>query len=168
MPKESNKIKEDEEFGKIFFEWQVDKYPQHKRTKNWYLLMSCLVLALIIYSIFTANFLFALIIILVTFIIFLRDYSRFSKLNFRITEEGIILGGQFFPYNRIKKFYIIYDPPQVKKLFFKFKDFSPDLSVPLEDTDPLAIHEKLSEYVDEDVKKENQSLDDQLETILKL
>ncbi len=159
-----------EEFGigKILFEWKVPEYVQPVRSKRWYLLMLSLAIFLIIYSIFTANFLFALIVILAIFIIFLKSYAPPKELRFQIAEDGILFGNEFYEYNRINNFYIIYSPPIVKKLFFSLKGLGPDLSVPLNDINPLEIRKKLLQYIDEDVERENQSIDDQLETILKL
>src|SRR4030042_4110231 len=115
-------------------------------------------IALVIYCIFTANFLFALVIILVVFIVFLRSYYPPKELNFQITEEGILLGNQLFTYDKIKNFYIIYKPPLVKKLFFTLKGFAPDLSIMLYDNNPLPIREKLLEYLQEDLEKEIETM----------
>ena len=96
------------------------------------------------------------------------SYTFPKKLRFKITEDGILAGNQFFEYHRFRNFYIIYDPPMVKKLFFGLKGMSPDFSVPLDDMDPLAVRKALLDYLDEDLDKEHQNIDDQLETILKL
>ncbi len=159
---------EEKDFGETFFEWEIPEFPEHTRSYLWYAGMFFLVGVFIIYSIFTENFLFALIIILFVFIIFLRIYVKPRKLQFKITEDGILLGNQFFNYRNIENFYFIYDPPEVKKLFFTLKGFAPDFSVPLDDMNPVVIREKLLDYIDEDLDRDNQSLDDQLETILKL
>jgi len=157
-----------DEFGQVFFAWEVSQYPEHKRTTTWYLVMVILALALIIYSIITANFLFALIIILVTFIIFLRSNESAQKFLFQITEDGILLGNQFISYGALKGFYIIYDPPAVKKLFLELKGIYPDISIALGNENPLPVRDKLLDYLDEDLQKEFQSADDQIETIFKL
>lgn len=156
------------DYGKVFFEWQVPEYLTHERSSLWYIGMIVVALALIIYSIFTANFLFALIVILVAFIIFLKSYYSPALLNFQITEEGIMLGNQFFPWERIKNFYIIYKPPAVKKIFFNLKSFAPDLSISIRDANPLLIREKLLVYLAEDLEKDRQSLEDLMEILLKL
>jgi len=157
-----------EDFGQIIFQWQVPEYLEHQRSRLWYMVMVGLALILIIYSILTANFLFALVIILVIFIIFLRSYAPPRTLNFQITDEGLLLGNQFFPYNKIKNFYLIYKPPIVKKLFFQLKGFAPDLSINLNNMNPLVVREKLLEYLEEDLEKERQTMDDILEILLKL
>lgn len=156
------------DLGEVLFKWKVPEFSKPKRTYTWYFAAIVVVVALMIYSLVTANFLFALIIILVVFILFLKTYTQPKDLEFQITDEGVSLGNQFFSYREITGFYFIYDPPAVKKIFFTLRGFSPDLSVPLDNMNPIVIREKLLEYLDEDLEKENQTFDDQLETILKL
>ena len=98
MAKKTFKKREKKEgdFGEIFFEWQIPEYTEHKRSKRWYVYMIALAVILIIYSIFTANFLFALIIILAGFIVFLRVYAQPRQLKFQITEDGLVIGNIFY------------------------------------------------------------------------
>ncbi|MFA5188480.1 MAG: hypothetical protein WC460_03915 [Patescibacteria group bacterium] len=159
---------QDNDFGEVLFQWTIPEYIAHERSLIWYLIMIGLALILIIYSIFTANFLFALIIIVAIFIVFLKSYSQPKELTFQITDQGLILGTQFFPYSRINKFYIIYKPPTVKKIFFDLKGLSPDLSVWLDEMNPLEVRETLLEFLQEDLEKERQTIDDILDTLLKL
>ena len=159
--------KEEEDFGQVFFAWQVPEYRELERTTKWYLAMIAIAGILLLYSIWTQNFLFALIIILVVFIVFLKTYSAPRMLDFMITEDGIMLGNQFFRYSNINSFYIIYKPP-IKKIFFDLKSIAPDLSISLNDMNPIIIREKLREYLKEDLEREYQSLDDQLESLLRL
>jgi len=44
----------------------------------------------------------------------------------------------------------------------------PDISVDLDNINPVALRKRLLKYLDEDLEKEYQTIDDQLETILKL
>jgi len=162
MPTEENKQ------GQAIFQWPIPEYLIHQRTQYWYLVAIIFAIVLIVLSIITANFLFALIIILVTFIIFLRSYTAPRNLLFQIFDSGIMVGERYFPYEKIKSFYFIYDPPAVKKLFFDFKGVYPTISIPLDNNNPIVIRQKLLEYLTEDAERGHQSFDDQLETILKL
>jgi hypothetical protein len=56
----------------------------------------------------------------------------------------------------------------VKKIFFNFKGMHPTISIPLDKMNPLVIRQKLLAYLPEDLEKEHQTFDDQLETIFKL
>jgi hypothetical protein len=168
MAEENLNEESNNDFGQVFFNWEIPEFIEYPRSPLWYLAVIIIGLILIIYSIWTANFLFALIVILAAFIVFLRSYRKAANLIFQITEDGLMIGNQFFKYDQIKSFYIVYDPPAVKKLFFNPKGLYPTISVPLHDKNPLLIRQKLLEYIKEDLDKKNQSIDDQLETIFKL
>jgi hypothetical protein len=169
MPQNIEKLKQIKyNFGDILFEWDVPEFEERQRGMVWYLLMLTAATILMIISIVTANFLFALIIILTVFIVFLKTYSFNRNLKFRIFESGIMLGNEFFEYKDIKAFYLIYDPPFTKKLYLTVKSFGPDMSVPLDNINPLSLREALLDYLAEDLEKENETLEDQLDTFLKL
>lgn len=168
MPENIEQNARQEDFGKIFFKWTIPEYSDHERSYLWYVVASVLAVILIIYCIITANYFFTLIIILITFIIFLKKYNPPQNISFEITENGLLIGNQFFDYKDLKGFYIIYDPP-VKKIYFKLNKLSPDdISVPLLDNNPLPIRTKLLEYLDEDLEKERQTFSDIFETLFKL
>lgn len=157
------------EFGQVFHEWEVPEYTTFERSKAWYIVMALIAVALIIISVYTGNFLFALIIILATFIIFLRVYYTPRDLTFQITEDGIIIGNQFFGYESLQNFYIIYYPPTIKKLFFKRKGLNMnDLSIPLKNMNPILVRKSLLTYLNEDLQQEQQSMADIIETLFKL
>jgi len=167
MPETRKQTKEGP-FGEVFHEWMIPEYTEHSRTSSWYLLMAIIGVALIIYSIVTVNFLFALIIILAAFIVFIRTYTPSKKVKFQIAEDGIIIGEEYIDYDRIKDFYIIYKPPMIKKLFFDLKGVVADVAIPLENKNPIVIRKRLLEFLNEDLSREHQSLTEQLDNLLKL
>jgi hypothetical protein len=168
MPEQNEQFVKDSGFGRVFFQWKIPEFTEHNRSGLWYILASIIGLVGLAISIKTSNLFFALIIILAAFIIFLKKYNQPEAVMFRITEEGVVIGNQLFSYDNLKNFYFVYDPP-VKKLYFKLKTLNPDdLSIPLLDNNPLPIREKLLEYLDEDLTKQQQTVSDIFETILKL
>lgn len=150
------------------FQWKISDKVRHERGKLWYLVMTGLGLALFVYAIFTANFLFALMIILVAFTVIVKDYIPVKELRIAITDRGIILGDTYTDYKDLKSFYIIYEPPQVKKLYFEFKGWRPDLSIDLMDIDPIAVREYLLLMLRENLEKEDETTMDVLERVMKL
>jgi hypothetical protein len=156
------------DFGKVFFSWKVPEFTNHQRSGLWYLITSVIAIILIVVCIFTGNYFFALIIILAAFIVFLKNYNQPRDILLQIAEDGIVLGTQYFSYEDLDGFYVIYNPP-IKKLYFKMKKMTPDdISVPLFDNNPIPIRTKLLEYLDEDLNKEHQTFSDIFETLFKL
>lgn len=150
------------------FTWEFREYERPARSRAWYITALLIGLFLIIYSIITSNLLFALIVLLCGFILLVREYIEPTTIVISITEDGISMGNKFYPYKDLAEFYIIYEPPLVKRLYLKSKFSAFKLSVPLHDQDPVAIREVLLKYVKEDTETEYESLTDSIEQILKL
>ena len=156
------------EYGKIFAEWDFPEYQQYKRTGVWYFWYIVISVAFLIFAIFTANPLFAIIIVMVDVIIFFQGKKDPHQIHFQITEDGIILDKKLYTYSRIENFWVIYNPPEVKELFFEFKSaIRPELAVPLQDNNPVRIREFLLQYLEEDLTKEHEGFSRGLRRTLK-
>ncbi|MBU0637177.1 hypothetical protein KKH16_03155 [Patescibacteria group bacterium] len=156
--------------GREFASWKISEYQKHNRGKKWYIMASIISLSFIIYSFFTSNFLFAVIIIIVTLVIVINDGQNPNKLIFSLTDEGIAVGKSFYDYDEIKHFAIIYKPKQeIKNIYFEFKNVvKTRLSIPLENMNPLLIRENLLKYLPEDLERTDQPLSEALTKLFKL
>ena len=161
MPK--NLIKEDVNFGQMIFGWEINEYEEHERDKRWYIMMGVISVLLLLYAVLTANYLFALIIVLFAIILFLQDTRNPRRLPFIVAETGIILGNKFYSFSELKDFWIIYEPPMVKNLYFSTGSLvSHRLSIPLMDVDPRPIRKYLNEFLEENLDEEEEPLSDKI------
>ncbi len=150
-------------------EWQFKEYEKYERGKLWYLVAITVGGAIIIYSILTANFLFALIIIMAGITLVINHHHTPKDINFAINYRGIKLNDKEYLYKELKNFWIIYEPPTVKNLYFSFKnDLRPKLSIPLLDQNPVDVKNLVSLYLKEDFEQENEPLSESLGRLLKL
>jgi len=154
---------------KNLISWEFPKFENYQRRKGWYIWATIIFVLLILYSVLSANFLFGLIIILATIIIFLNHHKGNSKINFAVTPKGIQVDNKFHNFKDIQNFWIIYEPPQVKKVYFQLKNaFKTTFSIPLEKINPLEVRKTLKQHLEENLDKESESTLDTLERILKL
>lgn len=166
MPED--KQKKEDDHGEVFFNWQFFEFPQYEREKSWYVWGGIIVGLLLVYSIITINFLFGLIIIISTLIVLMFQRSN-NEVEFKIAEDGILVNQKFYDYKEIKNFYIIYEPPEVKTLYFEPKSiFQPRLPISLETQDPVKIREVLLQYLSEDLDREDEPVSDQASRLFKL
>jgi len=157
------------EFGKVFTQWRVDEYPNHDRSRTWYILSSIAGIALIIYAIVTANFLFAVIILLSAVITLLSVFRQPEKIDVAITSTGVVIGPAFYEFKDIKDFSIAYKPPEYKLIYFDFdKPWLPLVSIPLEDVDPNEVRECLLPFCLENLDRTNETLTDTVRRVYKL
>lgn len=149
--------------GEVLYRWSIPEYLQYERKPVWYIAMIVIGLFFVLFGLFTGNFLFSLIIILFAIIIFIQSHQEPPLIPFQITELGIIISDRFYPYSELDSFYIVYDPPAVKTLFFETNSFyHPLLRIPLEDQNPVEIRHVLQEFLDEDLDKEDEPISDKV------
>jgi len=154
-------INSDITIGDILHEWTIQQYDRHDRGTPWYIIMIGLGLLLVLYGVFTGNFLFSLIVILFGIIIFLQSHQEAPQTPFHITDLGVVVGGKFYEYSEFEGFYIIYKLPHTKTLFFDTKSIlQPALRIPLLDNNPIEIKHSLREFLTEDTEKEEEPLAD--------
>ena len=132
--------------------------------------MAAIIIAILIaFCIWQQIYLLILIIAIFVVIYYLRDRKEPRSIRINITEDGVELDETYYEYASIKNFWIIYNPPNVKKLYFSFKSgLRPSFSISLENQNPLKVREMLLKYIPEDTDKEDESLSDGLTRVLKL
>lgn len=156
-------------YGKILAEWAVPEYIKYQRTKTWYVVMGSIGVALLLYAAFTKNFLFVVILLLVALIAYLHERQNPEILEFMILEGGVVLGTRYYPYKEIKSFWIIYEPPDVKMLYFGIpRLLRHELPVHLENQNPVKLRQLLLTYLEEDLSKEDEATEETLARIMRL
>lgn len=155
--------------GSVKLAWTVPEYEKYERSRLWYILAGVAILLLLIYALAMSNFLFAVIIIifsLITVVQFIREPER---IEIKIASKGLVIGHSFYPYDEVKQFWIAYDPPTIKTLYFHFnKVLKPEISIPLKNMNPLKVREALLDHVKEDLDREDETTSDYLRRLLKL
>lgn len=170
----SNGVKDNQQkftnFGQEFASWSVLEYEKHERSQNWYIAAGVIVFALLVYCYFSANFLFAVIIMMGSFVLVMNDSQNPGQVKISLTSEGVVVGRKFYDYDEIKDFAIVYKPNQgIKRLYFEFNSsVRPRISISLENMNPLPIRENLLKYLKEDLERTNEPLSEGLAKLLKL
>ena len=167
MPKNLNN--EQINVGDVVFEWDLKEYENHDRNRRWYMVMGSLFVLLILYAVLTANNMFALIIILFAIILFLQNMKEAPQVGFFITETGIVIGAKYYPFSELEDFWMIYEPPLVKNLYFSTGNMiNHRISIPLLDNDPRPIRDFLITYLEENLEEEEEPMTERFARILKL
>ncbi|MBI4281765.1 hypothetical protein HY625_02995 [Candidatus Uhrbacteria bacterium] len=149
-------------------EWEFSEFVQHERGTVWYFCMTLIAGGLVLWSLFTGNFLFALIIILVAALFIIYEQRGPRTMVCHIDDDGITVNGILHPYKEMKDFRIVYEPP-VKVLYVIFQSMlQPRLTIALADQNPLAIRERLQKNVLEDIEQDGETLSDLLSRLFKL
>lgn len=155
--------------GKSLVSWEFPEYVHPERGRAWYLSFAAIVLIVIVTSALTANYTFVFIVAIAAFIYLVRMRRKPPFVPFTVYEDGIQVSNRFYRWDDFKEFMIMYRPPEIKKLFLEFKsNIRPALDVSLENQNPLRIRSLLSDYLPENIQREEEPLADQWSRFLKL
>ncbi|MBI4262130.1 hypothetical protein HY624_01235 [Candidatus Uhrbacteria bacterium] len=150
-------------------QWTVPEFPQYVRGQWWYVWVGVCTLVLLSYAVYTANFLFALIIFMGALIVFLHSTKTPSPLSVALDGRGLTIGDRQYPYRDLRSFWIVYDPPDVQAIHILFRSsVKPRLSLQLMDQNPVVIREFLRQFVEENLKEDDEPLTDTLSRFLRL
>lgn len=155
--------------GDILVEWTFPEFVQHERGRGWYIGFVVVIAALIVYAAWTKNYTFIALIVLLTLILLVRLRRTPPEVRIAIRDEGLEIGNSYYAWRELKEFWIVYRPPQTKKLYFTFKAaLRPDLDISLENQNPLKLRQLLSERLLENAKREEEPAGDQITRVLKI
>ena len=155
--------------GDALISWESWDRPPHERSKQWYIIASIIGVALIAWGIWQENYLFAIIVLMTAVILLFGQLKPSERMMVHITSLGVVFCDDFYPYEAIRDFSIVYKPPQVKLLYISFhKSWQPMISVPIEEANPNDLRESLLPYIFENLEREDEALTDTLRRVYKL
>lgn len=167
---QQNEWSEEINKGRILMQWTFPEYQKPERGPLWFLLMFGLGAFFMWYAVADGNFLFALIILLFALIIFTHHRTEPLEVSFTAYDAGLQIGDRFLRYRELQAFSVVYEPPQVKQLYLIPKKawLRTEISIPLGDQNPVRIREMLIDFIEEDLEREEESVDDLLNRVFKL
>ena len=157
-------------YGEALHSWIVPEYMQHERPRLWYIAASIIGCILIIFSLFSSNFLFAVIVIIGALIVIIHDGQKPAKVKITITNEGIIIGRNFYGFNGLKNFATVEKKNEnIKNLYFERKSATGQrISIPLDGMEIDTIKTTLLKYLPLDKERTDIPFSEQLSRLLKL
>jgi len=158
-----------DDIGSVHIQWEFPEFVIMPRSRAWNIVAFIILALLVVYAVYTANFLFAMILALCTFILVYQFFQKPRPIPVVIAEDGVIIDKKFYPYKILKDFYIIYEPPFSKYLYLEFKNqLRNKLPVPLEDINPLQVREALLNYLDENIEMNEEGGGEAFSRILRI
>jgi hypothetical protein len=151
------------------FVWEAPEYERHDRGRWWYAGLGAVTIILVGYAVWSTNFLFALIVLLMAIILVVAGNEKPRHMLAQIGHNGIVWRGDFIPFDKIHEFAIVYEPPHVRILYIEPKSVAtPRIRIHLGEQDPVAIRDHLRKYLREDLEQRDEHLSDLVSKILKI
>lgn len=140
------------EFPSSQFSWKFNEFePQHSRGTLWYVVAGLIVGSLLVYSMVTENYLFAVLVLMTTLVLFSHQIYTPPVMTCVITGDGVVLNDRSYAFDEFETFWIVQNSDGHFTLNFKVKKgLLGVLVVPLPEVEAAAIQSFLLERLDED------------------
>ncbi|HWH07036.1 MAG TPA: hypothetical protein VNU47_00715 [Candidatus Paceibacterota bacterium] len=151
------------------FEWQGKEYAFEEKSADWYWALGIIAIAGIIACVLFNNIILALVIAAGAVSIALHAAKHPRIHRFAITDEGIAIDTNFYPYENMLHFSVLEyaDPSLPPSLSIKTKSLLvPHLLIPIVGHDPLQVYEYVLNHLDEG--RHDQSVIDHLVDMMRI
>lgn len=151
------------------FVWEAPAYLKFDRGPAWYFVMALIAVAFMAYAVWTANFLFAFIILLMGILLILVGNKDPEKILIQIGDNGVVWNGRLLLFQDLDEFSIVYQPPYLKVMYLNARSpLVPRLRVELENQDPITLRNHLRQFLKEDMDLQSEPLSDIFARLLRL
>lgn len=133
-------------------EWSGREYDHTPKSADWYWALGIIATAAAIAAALFGNYLFAFLIIAATTAIALHAAKEPPIHRFRLVEQGLIIGEELHPFERMLSFSVLEDIEGEWPPLLSIKNgtwFSPHLVIPLEGVDADLVYSFFLQNVDE-------------------
>ncbi len=153
----------------VRFLWHFNEFEKHQRGTLWYAVAGIVVAGFLIYSYVTENYLFGLLTLITTVIVFTHNIHNPQEVECEIDISGVRVGNKKYPYHSIDCFSIIENDDGKDMLYIQEKaGFRSQLPILIVDQDVERMRKFLRVNVEEDIEHKYEPFLDSLSRFLKL
>lgn len=85
--------------------WQAEEFEIHQRSWIWYLVTTIVFAVLLIYTIYTRQWLLVAIVVVIGLILYLSNRIKPRLMQYRIDEQGLHINDRTFTFDQLKNFW---------------------------------------------------------------
>ncbi|MBX4191519.1 MAG: hypothetical protein KW804_01835 [Candidatus Doudnabacteria bacterium] len=135
--------------------WKAQNHIQHRHSTGWYVGFTIVSLGLLGFAYYSRSLTAAITFVLIIVVLLILSIQPSQEITYKITKTGIIVGNVVYPFKVIKKFWVLYNPPEVKTLNFETTAYLNNrVIVQLGKQDPIQVKLLLGNYLIEDIDME--------------
>lgn len=114
--------------------WEAHDHIKQEKTADWFWAVGIIAVGAIILAIYFNNLLFALLIALAVFTLFIQKHTPPQMIGFELNQRGIVVRDVLYPYTTLESFNVVdEDGFDRDRIIFKSKKvFMPLIVVPVE------------------------------------
>jgi hypothetical protein len=131
-----------------FIEWHAHEHIRTEKSSDWYWAVGIIAISAAVTAIIFNDILFAIVILLGTFVMTMHAVKEPPLRHYMITSRGVRIDNVFYPYQNLDSFWVDDDFYPAKLLIKSKKLFMPLLVLPLaDDMDPDIVRSFMDEYL---------------------
>ena len=136
----------------LIIEWQTPEYHHDSHDNDWYWIVSIIAGACAVIAILFGNVLFAIIIILATFILLMYTVREAEHITITINTKGVRVKDRLYPYGNIRSFNTKEHWHGNVLILDVEKAFLPIIVLPIDDeaVDVHILHQYLEAFIPEE------------------
>ncbi len=130
--------------------WTAPEFVKHPKGQVWFIGAGIMIGLLVLYALWTSSWSMAIAFIVLAGVYYISHHRDPGKVEVSLSHFGIKIGNRHLPYNQIKAFWIVYQPPHVKTLKLLTTDkMMAEMTIQLEDQSPGPVRQILIKHVPE-------------------
>lgn len=134
----------------VLLQWEAPEFIKPAKSYIWFAGAILAVAGMVVYAVKTHSLTMAVAFIVLAGVYAIAHHREPGRIPIQITTLGIAAGKTRIPYNQIKAFWLVYEPPHVKVLKLLTTDkLMAELTLQLDGQDPGEVRELLVKQVPE-------------------
>lgn len=129
------------------YTWQAHERTWLVKGKSWYVYASVIVVLLLVYAVLTQAWLMAILISLLSGIVYLYSQEKAPVIDVVVSDRGIYLGEEFYPYTLIKSFWFQFLPDEAYVVFQLVNSTRSHVAVSIDPSERSVIEVVLKDYL---------------------
>ncbi len=135
--------------------WETVEHNHSKKTADWYWVISIIALAIVVSAVILGNFTFALVITMLTIVLFMQSHRDPEIFKVGMSNKGIYVNKTFYPYEHLTSYWVETDIGVPRVIIKSSKLIMPLIIIPLDDVHPDDIEFFLGYYLDQEKLEES-------------
>ena len=135
--------------------WETLEYEHKEKSSDWYWALGIIAVSIAITAVILDNVLFAVLILLGTFLAAVFATKKPDVIRCQINDRGVLINRTFYPYRELESFWVEDSFEGGEKLILKSrKTLMPHIIIPIADISPESAREALREFLEEEEMSE--------------
>jgi hypothetical protein len=140
--------------------WHAPEFPEHPKPLVWYVIYGLATGTLVMYGVSVDSWTTAVAFLFFGIMGIYAASRKPKSVLVRVNGQGIEVDGNRYPYESIRRFWVLYHPPHIKSIYFETSAYFNGLvKVELAQQDPRPVRELLARYLEENLDGEEPMVD---------